>query len=60
MEHHVDEARNLYGDYWLGFNPTDLHLWLEDAGFGKVSIQELEAESHPPYFQPILAVATKV
>ncbi len=59
MEHHIDEARNLYGDYWLGFNPTDLHLWLKDAGFNKISIQPLEAEAHPPHFQPLLAVATK-
>jgi ArsR family transcriptional regulator len=59
MEHHIDEARNLYGDYWLGFNPTDLHLWLKDAGFHKISIQPLESEVHPPHFQPLLAVATK-
>ncbi|MCS7063250.1 MAG: metalloregulator ArsR/SmtB family transcription factor [Methylacidiphilales bacterium] len=59
MEHHVDQARELYGDYWLGFKPTDLHLWLREIGYTKILIQLLEPENVPPHFQPILAVANK-
>ena len=33
--HDQDWAREICGDLWLGFDPTDLDDWAEDAGMGK-------------------------
>ena len=38
LKHNFDKARELYGDRWLGFAESDLHRWLEAAGFKKVEI----------------------
>jgi ArsR family transcriptional regulator len=40
--HDNETLRTRYGDRWLGFSPTDLHVWLERAGF-----HELSCEEHP-------------
>src|SRR5271156_951366 len=44
--HHFDQARELYGDHWLGFG---------EAGLRDVEVQLLAAEEEPPHFQPTLA-----
>ena len=31
-QHHQDWARDICGDMWLGFNPTDIDKWAQDAG----------------------------
>jgi ArsR family transcriptional regulator len=59
MAHQFDQARQLYGDRWLGFREADLHGWLEGAGFKKVEISIVAREEHPPHFQTILASAEK-
>ena len=33
LEHQFEQARELYGDRWLGFAESDLQRWLEAAGF---------------------------
>jgi ArsR family transcriptional regulator len=53
--HHFDQARELYGDHWLGFSETDLHEWLTGAGLQEVEVQLLSPEAEPPHFQPTLA-----
>ncbi|MEM1058459.1 MAG: metalloregulator ArsR/SmtB family transcription factor [Verrucomicrobiota bacterium] len=57
--HHVDKARELYGDTWLGFAEADLRRWLKAAGLSKISTQLLAPEDDPPHFQPVLATARK-
>jgi ArsR family transcriptional regulator len=59
LKHGFDKARELYGDRWLGFAESDLHRWLEAAGFKKIEISIVAAEEQPPHFQTILAGAEK-
>src|SRR2546423_1682547 len=33
MKHNFERARELYGDRWLGFAESELHRWLDAAGF---------------------------
>jgi ArsR family transcriptional regulator len=54
LKHNFDKARELYGDRWLGFAESDLHNWLEKAGFKKIEISIVAAEEQPPHFQTIL------
>jgi ArsR family transcriptional regulator len=49
----------LYGDRWLGFPESDLHRWLEEAGFKKIEINIVAREEQPPHFETILASAEK-
>ena len=59
LKHNFEDARKLYGDRWLGFAESDLHRWLEAAGFKKIEISIVAAEEQPPHFQTILAGAEK-
>jgi ArsR family transcriptional regulator len=54
-QHHFDQARELYGDYWLGFSEADLHAWFGAAGLRDIEVTLLTPESEPPHFQPTLA-----
>ena len=54
-QHHFDSARELYGDYWLGFSEADLREWLAGAGLGEIEVQLLTPEEEAPHFQPTLA-----
>lgn len=53
--HHFDQARELYGDHWLGFSESDIHEWLTAAGLQQIEVQLLTPETEPPHFQPMLA-----
>ena len=59
LKHNFDKARELYGDRWLGFAESDLHHWLEKAGFKKIEVSIVAREEHSPHFQTILAVGEK-
>ena len=59
LKHHFDKARELYGDRWLGFAESDLHRWLEQAGFKKIEVNVVAREEQPPHFETILAGADK-
>ena len=59
LKHNFEKARELYGDHWLGFAESDLHRWLEEAGFKKIEISIVAAEEQPPHFQTILAGGEK-
>lgn len=59
LEHKFEQARELYGDKWLGFTPSSLQLWLEQAGFKKIEISSVAREEQPPHFQTLLAGAEK-
>ncbi len=60
LAHKFDKARELYGDRWLGFAESDLHRWLEAAGFKKIEISVVAREEQPPHFQTILAGAERI
>ncbi|MDX1952509.1 MAG: metalloregulator ArsR/SmtB family transcription factor [Verrucomicrobiota bacterium] len=59
MEHNFDRARDLYGDTWLGFKESDLHLWIEAAGFKRIEIGIVAREEEPPFFKTLLASGEK-
>ncbi|HAV63039.1 MAG TPA: transcriptional regulator [Verrucomicrobiales bacterium] len=59
LEHKFEQARKLYGDRWLGFAESDLHRWLEEAGFKKIEISVVAREEEEPYFETILAAAER-
>ena len=59
LAHQFEQAHKLYGDRWLGFRESDLHRWLESAGFKKIDISIVAKEENPPHFQTILASAEK-
>jgi len=58
-KHKFDRAHELYGDRWLGFAESDLHHWLEAAGFKKIEISIVAREEQPPHFETILAGGQK-
>ncbi len=57
--HKFDKAHELYGDRWLGFAESDLHRWLEAAGFKKIEISVVAREEEPPHFETVLAGGQK-
>jgi ArsR family transcriptional regulator len=59
LEHNFEQARELYGDRWLGFSELEMQTWLEKAGFKKVEISMVAREEQPPNFQTFLAVGEK-
>lgn len=59
LKHSFEQSKELYGDKWLGFAESDLHRWLEDAGFSHIEISVVAVEEQPPHFQTILAAARK-
>ena len=58
-KHNFEKSRELYGDRWLGFPESDLHRWLEEAGFKKVEISVVAREEQPPHFETVLATAER-
>jgi ubiquinone/menaquinone biosynthesis C-methylase UbiE len=60
LKHSFDKAHESYGDRWLGFAESDLHRWLEEAGFRKIEISVVAREEEPPHFQTILASGEKL
>jgi ArsR family transcriptional regulator len=59
LKHNFEKAHELYGDRWPGFAESDLHRWLEKAGFKKIEVSIVAREEQPPQFQTILAGAEK-
>jgi SAM-dependent methyltransferase len=59
LKHNFEKAHELYGDRWPGFAESDLHRWLEDAGFKRIEIDIVAREESPPHFQTILAGGEK-
>jgi len=57
--HSFEQARQLYGDHWLGFTESDLTRWLEEAGFQDVDVSVVAREEQPPHFQTVLAMGRK-
>ena len=53
--HNFEKAHELYGDRWPGFAESDLHRWLEAAGFKKIEVNIVAREEQPPHFETVLA-----
>ncbi len=59
LRHHMEEARELYADTWLGFSEVELSGFLKQAGFVNVHVDVVHREEQAPHFQTVLAVADK-
>jgi ArsR family transcriptional regulator len=59
LKHNFEKATELYGDRWPGFAESDLHHWLENAGFKKIEVNIVAREEQPPHFQTLLASGEK-
>jgi ubiquinone/menaquinone biosynthesis C-methylase UbiE/DNA-binding transcriptional ArsR family regulator len=59
LKHNFARAHELYGDRFPGFEESELHQWLEQAGFRKVEVSIVSREEQPPHFQTLLASGTK-
>ena len=57
--HHLEEAREMYADLWLGFSELDLEGFLTEAGFRNVETAIVHREPDPPHFESILATGVK-
>lgn len=58
-KHTFEKAHELYGDRWLGFADSDVHRWMESAGFKKIEVSIVAREEEPPHFETILATAER-
>tara|TARA_B100001123_G_scaffold445530_1_gene597357 strand:- start:671 stop:1606 length:936 start_codon:yes stop_codon:yes gene_type:complete len=59
LEHQFTQAKEVYGDHWLGFSKNTLHNWIEESGFSKINLSEADREEDPPHFTTLLATAQK-
>jgi ArsR family transcriptional regulator len=59
LRHSFEQARELYGDRWLGFTEIELTRWLEDAGFQNAEVSIVAREEQPPHLQTVLAMGRK-
>ena len=59
LEHQFPQAKEIYGDHWLGFSKNTLHNWIEESGYAKINISEADREEDPPHFTTLLATAQK-
>ncbi len=59
LRHTFERAHEAYGDRWLGFADSDLHRWLEEAGFKRIEISVVAREEQPPHFETLLASGQK-
>jgi ArsR family transcriptional regulator len=59
LQHQFEQARELYGDRWLGFTEGELMHWLELAGFKQIEVTVVAHEEQPPHFQTVLAAGVK-
>lgn len=57
--HRFEQARDLYGDRWLGFAEADLHRWLEQAGLASIEVDVVAREDQPPHFETLFAIGQK-
>ena len=58
-KHNFQKAHELYGDRWLGLAESDLHRWLEAAGFKRIEVSVVAREEQPPHFETVLAGGQK-
>lgn len=59
LQHHFEEARELYADRWLGFSESELASMLETAGFEQIEIVVADRELEAPKFQTLLGIGVR-
>ena len=59
VQHHFEEARELYADRWLGFSESDLAMMMEKAGFTQIETIVADRETAAPRFQTLLGIGVR-
>jgi ArsR family transcriptional regulator len=59
VQHHFEEARELYADRWLGFSESGLAAMLDKAGFQAVETIVADRETSGPNFQTLLGIGER-
>lgn len=59
LQHHFEEARELYADRWLGFSESDLAIMLEKSGFSQIETIVADREAAAPRFQTLLGIGVR-
>lgn len=59
LQHHFEEARELYADRWLGFSESDLAAMLEKSGFRQIETVVADRETEAPKFQTLLGIGVR-
>lgn len=59
VQHHFEEARELYADRWLGFSESTLAGLLEKAGFAEIETIVADRETVEPKFQTLLGIGVR-
>jgi ArsR family transcriptional regulator len=59
LKHDFTQAKELYGDRWLGFTESDLHRWFEEAGLKRIEVAVVAREEQEPNFETVLATGLK-
>ncbi len=59
LQHHFEEARELYADRWLGFSESDLATMLDKSGFIDIETVVADRETAAPKFQTLLGIGVR-
>ena len=59
VQHHFEEARELYADRWLGFSESDLAAMLAKSGFSGIETVIADRETVAPKFQTLLGIGIR-
>jgi len=59
LRHDFEDARELYGDVWLGFTQVEMVGLLERAGFVGVGVSVVDREAEGPRFETLMGVGVK-
>jgi ArsR family transcriptional regulator len=57
--HHVEKAREMYADLWLGFTELEIERYLKAARFKNVETAVVFREQEAPHFETVLGVGVK-
>ncbi len=60
LQHHFEEAREMYADRWLGFSESDLAAMMEKSGFTCIETIVADREVSEPRFQTLLGIGVRV
>ena len=59
IQHHFEEAREMYADLWLGFSQVEVIGFLRASGFRDIQTSVVHREEEAPHFETMLAVGDK-
>jgi len=59
VRHNEEWVHDKFADFWLGFDPAELGLWLKTAGFSAVHYEIGLPDANYPEIEPLILLATK-